>query len=230
MDLDHLYKSLHEVVGDEDEFIDLSSARLRVLGVCYDLRHALMGDREIKFVDNGMDREKMKGLSVMTPEKNVYYKVNVLWPEILFVTMVLNQFARRYAYKKTKKNFDAFTSKEIIWDDSLACVRIFQSTIASCLKAIVTPASYNRIMTIMKNDYTSFTSYTWQYLDVLNCKFIAMNTEKRVKQLSVMVKRMTEYGDEYKRIKRQVHAAAKEFGTHVDHIQAPVEYPETIDW
>ena len=29
-------------------------ARLRVLEVCYDLRHALMGDREMIFVENGM--------------------------------------------------------------------------------------------------------------------------------------------------------------------------------
>ncbi len=29
----------------------------RVLGVCYDVRHAYQGDREIELVDNGMTAE-----------------------------------------------------------------------------------------------------------------------------------------------------------------------------
>jgi hypothetical protein len=72
MDFERLYDSLHNVVGDEDEFISYETARMRVLGVCYDIRHALMGDREIEFVDNGMDEAKMRWLSAITPDKNVY--------------------------------------------------------------------------------------------------------------------------------------------------------------
>jgi hypothetical protein len=56
MDFENLYDALHEIVGDENEFPRFHSARIRVLGVCYDLRHALMGDREIEFVDNGIDK------------------------------------------------------------------------------------------------------------------------------------------------------------------------------
>ncbi|MCB8818349.1 DUF6904 family protein [Desulfosporosinus shakirovi] len=46
-DFETLYDSLHEIVGDEEDHPYHEGARLRVLGVCYDLRHALMGDREI---------------------------------------------------------------------------------------------------------------------------------------------------------------------------------------
>jgi hypothetical protein len=80
MDFERLYDSLHNVVGDEGEFIYYETASLRVLGVCYDIRHALMGDREIEFVDNGMDEAKMRWMSAITPDKNVYLKINVLWP------------------------------------------------------------------------------------------------------------------------------------------------------
>lgn len=47
MDFETLYEQLHEIVGDEEDFPAYYDARIRVLGVCYDLRHALMGDREI---------------------------------------------------------------------------------------------------------------------------------------------------------------------------------------
>ncbi|MBA1335125.1 MAG: hypothetical protein HPY66_0747 [Firmicutes bacterium] len=45
IDFESLYEALHTVVGAEDEFVGFGVARIRVLGVCYDIRHALMGDR-----------------------------------------------------------------------------------------------------------------------------------------------------------------------------------------
>lgn len=42
-DFDQLYEALHEIVGNEDENLAYYNARLRVLGLCYDLRHANMG-------------------------------------------------------------------------------------------------------------------------------------------------------------------------------------------
>lgn len=52
-----------------------------------------------------MDVNKKKLMSVIPCDKNVYLKINVLWPEILFVTMALNDFILLYARKKTKKNY-----------------------------------------------------------------------------------------------------------------------------
>ena len=94
LDFDMLYDALHTIVGNEEQYTAYEAARIRVLGVCYDLRHALMGDREIEFVDNGIDDEKRKHMSVLASDKNVYLKINVLWSEMLFVTMVLNDFMR----------------------------------------------------------------------------------------------------------------------------------------
>ena len=53
----------------ENENIIYESAMNRVMGVCYDLRHALMGDRDIEFVDNGMDYDKMKWFLKYVPIK-----------------------------------------------------------------------------------------------------------------------------------------------------------------
>jgi len=56
---------LHDIVGEEGEHLYYGGARLRILGVCYDLRHALMGDRDYEFVENGMDEEKrLKNISI----------------------------------------------------------------------------------------------------------------------------------------------------------------------
>jgi hypothetical protein len=119
-DFEGLYEALHDIVGNEDEFLNHEMVRIRVLAVCYDLRHAMMGDREFEFVDNGMDDFKMRKLSVIAPDKNVYLKINVLWPELLFVMMALNDFILLYAKKKARVSYKSVLDRRNIWDASIA--------------------------------------------------------------------------------------------------------------
>lgn len=229
-DFENLYEALHAVVGDEDEFVAFDAARLRILGVCYDIRHAIMGDREIEFVDNGMDDDKKRRMSALAPDKNVYIKIYALWPEMLFVVMALNDFIRLYARKKANKNYDILFDKQNIWDESIAMVRVFQAAFMKCIKDTVSEASFRRMMNFMNKDYTWFEGYTRQYLEILNCKFIAMDKEKRLKNIPIMAKRLAERGEEYKRIKAEVAAAARHYNTYEDNIKPPVDYPEDFEW
>lgn len=65
----------------------------------------MMGHRGVEFVDNGINEEKQKHLSVVAPYKNVYLKINELWPEIIFVTIALNKFVELYAQKQAKSKY-----------------------------------------------------------------------------------------------------------------------------
>ena len=230
MDFENLYEALQTVVGNEDEFVTYDAARIRVLGVCYDIRHALIGDREIESVDNGMDDEKKRRMSVLAPDKNVYLKINVLWPEMLFVTMALNDFIRLYARKKAKKSYDFMLDKQNIWDEAIALVRFFQAAVVKCIKETVSEASFSRMMNLMNKDYTWFDGYTRQYLDILNCRFIDMDSEKRLKSIPIMTKRLAERGEEYQQVRAEVAATAREYNTYEANIKPPVDYPEDIEW
>lgn len=229
-DLEELYEAMHAIVGDEEEFPSYDTARIRVLGICYDIRHALMGDREIEFVDNGMDAEKKKSMGVITPDKNVYLKFNVLWPEMLFVTMALNDFVRLYAGKNAKKGYDVMVDRWNIWNPSIAMVRVFQSAVLKCIKETVSEASFSRMINLMNKDYTWFDSYATQYVDNLNCRFIEMDKDKRMKSIPTMAKRLAEHGDEYKQVKSEVLAAAREYNCPVSNIRPNVDYPQDFDW
>lgn len=231
LDFEALYDALHAVVGNEDEYARFESARIRVLGVCYDLRHALMGDREVEFVDNGMDKEKMRNMSIIAHDKNVYLKINVLWPEMLFVVMALNDFVWLYAEKQAKNSYHVMLDKRNIWDESIANVRFFQAAIVKSLKETVSPHSYNRMMNLLIHDYTWIDGYVTQYLDVLNLKFINMDKEKRLKNIPIMAKRLSEHNDEYDEIESFVLAGAREYGCSIDAVRlAGMEYPDEIDW
>ncbi|HKM42654.1 MAG TPA: hypothetical protein VJZ70_01525 [Limnochordia bacterium] len=229
-DLYELYDALHEVVGEEEEYPSHYDVRLRVLALCYDLRHAYMGHREITFVDNGLDDELKRWQGILAPDKNVYLSVNVLWPELLFYTMVLNDFAQLHANKQTKTRYDRFEDKNVIWDPSLAQVRLFQSAVFECIRQTVSPTVVGRIKNMMVHDWPFFGDYTTQYLDVLNMRFLELDREKRVKNISIMVKRIVEKDDEYQHYWRAIHQEAKANNCGTDAIRLDIEYPDEIDW
>jgi len=220
LDFDELYDALHLIVGAEEEYPSYEAARMRVLGVCYDIRHAIMGDREVEYVDNGMDEDKMKRLSMITHKKNVYLVINVLWPEMLFVTMALNKFVQLNRKK----------CKHPQWDKTTAAVRKLQAAVAVGLQQTVSEASYKRMINMMTSDYIWFDGYATQYLDILNCRFLAMNREKRLKNIPTMAKRLAEQSQEYKEVKSEVVEAARMHNCSVYDIRPRLEYPEDIDW
>lgn len=232
MDFENLYEALHTVLGKEDEFIECDAARIRILAICYDIRHALMGDREIEFVDNGMDEEKKRRLSVLASDKNVYLKIYVLWPEMLFVTMALNEFLELYARKLAKKKYcdDLFAENKVIWDKSIAQVRMLQAAVAECLKQTVSDNIYARILNTMNGKFVYVDRYVTQYLDILNKRFIKMNKEKRLKNLSTIAKRIAERGQEYRNLEFQLEEDAKKYNCSVDDLRLDLDFPEDIEW
>lgn len=71
--------------GNFDDFY--WGVKNRLLAVCYDIRHAYMGDREVKLVDNGVHDEMMKWHSMILPKQEVHYAVKFLFPEAVFVAL-----------------------------------------------------------------------------------------------------------------------------------------------
>jgi hypothetical protein len=232
MDFEKLYEALHTVLGDEDEFVECEAARIRVLAICYDLRHALMGDREIEFVENGMDEGKKRSLSVLAPNKNVYLKIYVLWPEMLFVMIALNEFLELYAQKLAKRKYisNLFTENKVIWDSPIAQVRMLQAAVAECLKRTVSENVYARMLNIMNGRYVFVDRYITQYLDILNNRFLRMKKENRVKNLSNIAKRIVERGPEYRELEDELMEKAKQYNCSVDDLRLELDFPENIDW
>ncbi len=220
LDFEDLYDALHDVVGKENEYIAYQGVRMRVLGFCYELRHALMGNRVFEFVDNGMDENRMKEFAMITPKKNIYVGTHILWPEILFIIMCLSDFI---LLRQKKIKYPE-------WDTNTAAVHKFQAAVAECLKQLVTETSYKRILNMISHDYTWFYGYTIQYIDILNGRFLAMNKEKRLKSIATIAKRIAEPGDEYRVVREEVLEEALKYNCPADEIQYDWDYPENILW
>ena len=52
-DLNALYDALTNVIGEEESYPEFEACRIRVLGLCYDIRHAYQGDRNRGKIEYG---------------------------------------------------------------------------------------------------------------------------------------------------------------------------------
>lgn len=237
-DLYNLVEALHEITVDEDDvkhqnYFEMST---RILGLCYDLRHAYMGDREVELRDNNMDEDKMKWHSIIAPKSNVYYSCNCLYPEMFFAMLALNELVELKIKDLTKKRYisrDEVLSGKVVWDKDIAAIRTFQAQFSECVQGTIKETAFTRWANFMNKDYLLIRCMAGQYLDVLNVKYIKMTKEKRLKSLTAIAKRIAEYenDEEHDEIKHVVSKAAKEYGCQEGEIRLHgIEYPEDILW
>ena len=108
----------------------LYDARIRVL--CYDLRHARMGNRNAAFKDHGLDEDQMKFLSLVGTKQNLYLSFETFWPEMLYITFVLNEIIRENERRE----------KVHLWDSNIAIVRLLQHQVLNLTQDTVTPRQF----------------------------------------------------------------------------------------
>lgn len=236
-DLEALVDAFYAVTIQEDDarnqiYYDNST---RVLGLCYDLRHAAMGDRDIELVENGMDRELMKAHKTITPEQNVCYAVNYLYPEMIFVVAALNELIEIYMKKNSKPKIDyrGALNKNIIWDTHIATLRTFQASFSNCVRGSLTPATYTRWLNMINDRYTSVLRMCGHYLDYINLEYLKLDKDKRLKKLTSYSKSIVEYlyAPVHERLLRDVKIAAEHYGCSPSELRMrDLEYPEDIAW
>jgi hypothetical protein len=207
----------------------------RVLGMCYDIRHAYQGDRGVELVTNHMNEEKMNVHSIIAPVNNVYYKCECLYPEMFFVMIGLNELILFRMQLLSKSNYirDGALDKNVIWDESIIAIRGFQAAFAKCVSGTLTQNSYSRWLKLMTNRYTGIEYMPHQYLDYINVVYIGMNREKRLKNLSSIARRLAEYrtDKDYLEIIRSVKEGARKYNCDEEDIQLEsIKYPEEIEW
>ncbi len=237
-DLENLLDALYEITIDEmdekysERYWTMST---RLLSLAYDVRHAMQGDREVEFVDNMIDREKMIQQEILAHIKNVHYSVNVYYPELMFEMLAINELITLRMDKicKPKNDYYRTSNKMIVWDDTISVLRMFQSQVVKAVKEVLTEGLFTRWLKVMNPRYSSMCDILNPYIDLQNISYLDMNREKREKQLSVISKRIAEY-ETYKEfilLKDEMEDYSMEFGVPIDNINLEgLEYPDEIDW
>lgn len=219
-DFEELYDAIHKITSEEDTPKEFYEVRIRVLSLCYDLRHAKMGNRNAFFKSHGLSTEQMAHLSLVGPTQNLYLSFETLFPEILFEVFALEDFIQLYM-KRTKT---------YPWNLDIVAIRKFQAQIVRVLEELLTPRQISSFKKAMNPTKPLFKNFFSQYVDLLNMNWIRMSKSARQKNLSIYVKRLTQLNEEYEVFKNEILEAALEHDCHPSEIRINFEYPEEIEW
>lgn len=219
-DLDELIHACYEVIGDENHYYDYQGARNRILQVCYEIRNATHGNRNIEFIANGLHKGIMKQNNLIASEKNIYFSVEILWPELIFMTLALNDFIDLH--------------HELVdpspWNVQVTTIRKFQSAVTNSLAELLNEEHFLVFLQLMYEKSPKYFRYATQYVDVLNLEYIELTSEERKEHLGAFAIRLMVEDEEYIALKNEIMATASVTKNEIHELQLEMKYPEYIEW
>lgn len=219
-DIDELVNAIYHVIGDENRYYDYQGARNRLLQVCLDLRHATKGERHIEFVLNGIHKGISRKQELLLPEKNVYFAVEILMPELIFSALSLNDFIS--LHKEVIDNSE--------WNEHIATIRKFQAQIADCLEELMEAEQYTLFIATLHAKSPIYFRYATQYVDVLNIEYLSLSKEERAQHLTAYAQRLLMEDEQYQVLKDQLLQVTSKSKRSLHEIPLTIKYPEEIIW
>ena len=236
--LDKLYDTvwtLADVAAPGDEPKPDESMRARLLALCYDLRHAYQGDRGVTTRPSGMDAEKASWLGIDYAPRNQIFSVEVLYPEAMYEFLVLDHLVelRRKKILGSKARLTSpYAQCKALYDQLITHTRYYQGLMVDALRPHVSSQMLTRVLQQAAAPYSNVSAMYTQWVDVINMDWMAMTQKKRAKGFSTVVRDLADYSlhEQYREMRADIDASAKENGTHVDNVRLNLEYPEDIEW
>lgn len=217
LDFEQLYETIHALLPIEGEDPAFEAARFRILGFCYDIRHAMLGHREYVYVDNGLTPDVMRDMQVVGGQKNLYFSFSFLYPELIFVSMALKALVEAKSYAVAQKK-------------SIKVIEYFCESVMDSMNAELSKQKALNAQRSIHAGSRNIGFYMTQYIDLLNLRYLDWDKEKRKQNLSIIAKRIAERDGEYCNVEQEVYLAAKENDCDPSQIRLRAEYPEDIEW
>ena len=176
-DFYNLVDAIHHMTGFEESYDDMYyGVKNRLLGICYDLRHAYQGNREICMIDNGMDEYKMKWHSMITPTQNVHFSVNVYFPEAVFVALSAPElfiFSRgEYGSRRKDEEEHVYAPKFAEYLQDKAQIELLCSVILGALGEVIGDEELEKMLRHHSSLYRmEYNNYATMYVDKCNIEY-----------------------------------------------------------
>ena len=227
-DLNALYDAISIIVGDES-YEGYYACETRLLGLCYEIRHAYQGDRNTS----------------LSNDNSKYYSFYYFWPEIIFTAAVLGDFISLAESKKCWLIRDgAMIIDEIVktkminhLPNDIAYLRYFQNLIWNELKRTIGQKRFTKVFGVDETRLRynvfeqSFIHYCTQMVDILNVKYIKWKPERRESYLATVAEKLLKQNYDYDDLEDAVLEYAKEQGVPYYEIELEgMQYPEEIEW
>lgn len=236
------YKTLYQLVEAMHNMTEMEEnyshpyygIQNQLLAICYDIRHAFMGDREVRMLDNGITEDLMKYHGVIAPKQNVYYSVNVLFPLAIFVAEAIPticKYGRRYY--PSKKSAEPDLPLPPYWEylRDKGILENLRLGIFAAMAEVIGDDAAERIVREAEEGFPYFRGYAIQYVDKCNVELLSAPLEKRANKIKLIANRLMKRPVAYQKMAAELMDAAKEYGCSIYQLRATTfDYPETIEW
>lgn len=235
-DFKQIVDSIYNITGvDEDISHPYYAVRNRLLAICYDIRHASMGNRDVVTKDNGINTEIMKWHNMIVPERNVYYSANILFPEAIFASLAVPE---TYTYSDLDYGIKGNRTDEglphIPYADyymDRAVLDVLFAGIWQALGSVIGDEELEKILCLKENSNEMYVYYVTHYLDKCNMELLRTDFDKRKDKLKNITKRLIKKPKTYLKIEYKLKNYARAHNLSIYHLSYPEqEYPEEIIW
>lgn len=244
-DLDELYDAIWDLTvpdvhfendprppGTADEVI----MSTRVMALCYDLRKAYEGARNIELTDSGMHECLKEAWPEVFQEHNVTFSVEVLYPEAMYEALALVYLSdRRDRYLSGNASPSSRDKKRetFLLDKPNAVVRNYLTRLLAAVESKATPARYRKIAKDVCAQRPNIPKLYQQWIDVQNIDFVNTAPEKRAERLSIVVRNLANFDCDqtYRDMKRRVDKLVREHNTWRGNVRVTENYGNYVfEW
>ncbi len=237
-DFSNLVDSIYRMTEEEKSYKDAyEGIKLVLLTLCYEIRHASYGDREVLLKDNVVSKSVYDYHNIKNCNDNIYYSVNILFPMAIFLATSIPELylaSRKFYGKKSRRknkpeNFPSYLYSDYIRDkvnlDTL-CAGIWQA-----LGKVIGDEQLEEIIRLIENTDEDYSEYNIHYVDRCSLELINTAVEKREKKLNNIAKRLIVKNQQYYDYEDEFKHWAKHYNVNLYSLTDPkVVFPEEIIW
>lgn len=232
-DFSELVESIYRITTYAEKYGDIYYAvSNRLLAICYDIRHAYQGDREVALKDNGMNKELMEWHDVKASCENVYYSCNVFFPQAIFVAFSANNFCNYLSYYSKRNHDELFEQYPVtasILDKAnidMLCAGIYQA-----LEEVIGKEEMKKLLKLKNKEDEYYINYLTQFIDKCDMDLLKTSVDKRASKIKTIARGIACKPKSYYDLEYAFKIAAKEQNVSIYELcDSSVEYPEEIEW
>lgn len=231
-DFSELVESIYRITTCAEKYGDIYYAvSNRLLAICYDIRHAYQGDREVALKDNGMNKELMEWHEVKASCENVYYSFNVFFPQAIFVAFSANKLCDYSSYygKNNNELLEQYPVTAFIGDKAnidILCAGIYQA-----LEEVIGKEEMKKLLRLKNKEDEYYIYYLPQFIDKYDMDLLKTSVDKRANKIKTIARGIACKPKSYYDLEYAFKTAANEQNVSIYELyDSRVEYPEEIEW
>lgn len=192
----------------------------RLQNLCLQLQNTRNGDFNIETTFNGINAKIKTDYFTEFPYENIYFSSEILWPEILFFNICLNELLHNIVE----------SSRSNLRQPYMLTLQRFQAYLFQCMVATTTLDERKEMEKLFYMRKQKLHEYTFQYIDFLNLHFIKLSKKQRLIKRPSLLLKLVEVDNEYISFKNTIKKQAEKSNLPVHMVTVETSHSATIIW